>query len=141
MRDNLRSPDPSALTLYEQPWSVGQQYVPFDASDVVHQLLPDSYKYSVINGRPYRAETSHISDGKVVERSWDERERIKHVLIVAGSVGEEGQSESFGGVVADLTGVYTPGKLLPYARSPRADAYRAEYICQLHNDALAARKA
>ena len=141
MRDNLRSPNATALALYERTWSVGQQYVPFDERSVVHQLLPDTYKYSVINGRSYPAETTHFANGEVVERSLDDRERIKHVLIVAGSVDEEGQDDSFGGVVADLTGVYTPGKLLPYARSPGHDAALAEYICKLHNDALAARKA
>lgn len=141
MRDTLRTPDPNTCALTEWPWSVGQQWLVYDTAQVAHALLPDSYKYSVRTGKAWPGETTrHLADG-TVEREVDDRERVKHVVITAGPLDEDGTCTDFKGVVADLTAVFTPGKLLPQVRSPRLDADLGEYICKLHNDELARKQA
>lgn len=136
MKDLLRSPNPATSSLDQFPWSVGEQWFVYDPAHVVDALLPHSYRYSAIAGKPWQSEIEHHSGDGKVEIEIDDRERVKHVLIIATALDDKGNNSDYKGVVADLTGVFTPGRLLPEPRTPRLDADMAEYICQLHNDRL-----
>lgn len=142
MQDDINDSQPETRSLCDLPWSVGQTWVREDRAQAVHALLPDSYKHSVITGRPFEDKvTRHLGGGNWTEEV-ERVEMIKHVLIMALTPTENGDADECAGVVADLTAVISPVKFLSRtARSPRWDADLAEYICRLHNDELARKQA
>lgn len=98
--------------LKDYKWTVGQQWV----GDLPESVAPPQLSHQFLP-ESYRAE-----DAAGVS--------YKHVLIVAAAPGMKFST------VADVTA----GLRVPYAdRTPAADAEMAQYICDLHNAALAER--